>query len=107
MCLPMMSFARFPSLLGLLFFVYGVAQSISYTGALYYGLSSRKGKGTNTGIHESLVAAASVSGCLLGGIVAQKVALVAPFLLVAGLASASLVATCFVWARRPEREALV
>lgn len=103
LCLPLMAFARFPYLIGLLFFIYGVGQSISYTGALYYGLSSRKGKGTNTGIHESLVAAASVSGCLLGGIVAQKIALVAPFVLTAALAGLSVAATCYVWVTRPER----
>lgn len=104
-CSPVMSSLRSPAMIGSLFFAFGMAQSVAYTGALYYGLSSRKGKGTNTGIHESLVAAAGVSGCLLGGIVAQKIAVYAPFVLLAGLASICVLASAFTWARRPERAA--
>lgn len=104
-CSPALSSLRSPGMIGALFFMFGMAQSVAYTGALYYGLSSRKGKGTNTGIHESLVAAAGVSGCLLGGIAAQKITVYAPFVLLAGLAFICLVATAFIWARRPERAA--
>jgi predicted MFS family arabinose efflux permease len=102
-CSPALSFARTPAVIAALFFAFGMAVSIAYTGALYYGLSSRKGKGTNTGIHEALVAGAAVSGCLLGGIAAQKIALVAPFVLLAGLLAASLIATVAIWARKSAR----
>lgn len=104
-CTPVMAFARVPGLVAAIFFAFGMALSISYSGALYYSLSSRKGKGTNTGIHESLVAAAGVSACLLGGIAAQKVGLSAPFGLLAILAGLSLVASGVVWARRPAEAA--
>lgn len=97
---PMLAFARSPLVIGALFFGYGMAQAIAYTGALYYGLSSRKGKGTNTGIHESLVAAAGVSGCLIGGIAAQRIGPTAPFILMAGLAGVAIVATGAIWARQ-------
>jgi predicted MFS family arabinose efflux permease len=97
---PVLAFFRSPFAIGALFFGYGLAQSISYTGALYYGLSSRKGKGTNTGIHETLVAAGSVSGCLLGGIAAQRIGATAPFILMASLAGMALVATGATWARQ-------
>lgn len=99
-CSPVFGSIRLPGVIGALFFVYGMAQSISYTGALYYGLSSRKGKGTNTGIHETLVAAGSVSGCLIGGIVAQKISLMAPWVVLAGLAGVSMIATGVIWARQ-------
>lgn len=104
LAVPMLAFARSPFAIGALFFGYGFAQSISYTGALYYGLSSRKGKGTNTGIHETLVAAGSVSGCLLGGIAAQRIGAAAPFILMAGLAGIALMATGVIWARRSKSE---
>lgn len=106
-CSPILAGLRSPAVIGGLFLVFGVAQSVAYTGALYYGLSSRKGKGTNTGIHESLVAAACVSGCLLGGVVAQKTDVYSPFVLTAGLAAACLLATWWLWARRQERPASV
>lgn len=93
----------FAIILGVCFFGFGMAQSIAYAGALYYGLSSRKGKGTNTGIHESLVAAGCVSGCLFGGLAAQWNA-IAPFVLLAGLAGVALVVTPVIWARRPVSE---
>ena len=92
-CALGVAFSRSPIVLGTLFFGFGIAQSIAYTGALYYGLSSRKGRGNNTGIHEALVAIGCVSGCLLGGMVAQHIAPVAPFVLLAGLAATALVIT--------------
>lgn len=102
---PVMSFMRFPVTIGAFFFAFGVAQSITYTGALYYSLSSREGKGRNTGIHEAIVAGAAASGCLFGGIAAQRIDAYAPFVLLAGLAAACLLTTCVVWARRRERVA--
>lgn len=98
---PAMSFLRIPAMIGGLFFAFGAAQSITYTGALYYGLSDSKRKGANTGIHEAIVAGAAASGCLFGGIAAQKIDAYAPFVLLGGLALVCLIATCFVWARRP------
>ena len=99
-CSPMLASAVSPALMAALFFGFGIAQSVTYAGALYYGLSSRKGKGTNTGIHEALVAAACVSGCLLGGTAAQHFGLVAPFALLAGLTMLSLIATTAIWVRQ-------
>lgn len=100
-CSPAFAAMREPSLIGALFFVYGMAQSICYTGALYYGLSSRKGKGTNTGIHEALVSSGCVLGCLIGGIVAQNISIVAPFVVLAGVAGVGVVTTAAVWASKP------
>jgi predicted MFS family arabinose efflux permease len=99
-CSPVLSAVRSPGMIGALLFGFGVAQSVAYTGALYYGLSSRKGKGANTGIHEALVAAGCVTGCLLGGIVAQEFGLVAPFAMIGGLATLSVIATGVIWARQ-------
>lgn len=99
-CSPILLFARSAAVIGVLFFLFGMAQSVAYTGALYYGLSSRRGKGTNTGIHETLVAAGSVSGCLLGGVFAQRFGAAAPFTTLAVMAAAALVATAVIWARR-------
>ena len=90
---------RSPALIGAAFFAFGVAQSITYTAALYYGLSARANRGKNTGIHEGLVAGGSISGCLLGGIVAQSIALTAPFVLLACLAGACVIATAVI--RKP------
>lgn len=99
-CSPLLSFARLPFVIGALFFVFGMAQSVSYAGALYYGLSSRRGKGTNTGIHEALVASASVLGCLLGGLSAQRFGVAAPFASTAALSAAAIIASSVIWARR-------
>jgi hypothetical protein len=99
-CSPAFAYMQAPFVVGALFFVFGMAQSITYTGALYYGLSSRKGKGTNTGIHEALVSSGCVSGCLIGGIVAEKISIVAPWVVLAGLAGVSMIATGVIWARQ-------
>jgi len=98
---PVLSSLRMPIVIACLFFAFGIAQSVTYTGALYYGLSSRKKKGANTGIHEAIVAGAAASGCLFGGIAAQKTSAYAPFVLLAAIALVALVLTCLVWARRP------
>ena len=104
-CSPVLAFARSVVVIGVLFFLFGMAQSVAYTGALYYGLSSRKGKGANTGLHEALVAAGSVSGCLLGGLAAQRFGVAAPFTTLAVVAAAALLATAVIWARRQARVA--
>ncbi|MGQ9456543.1 MAG: MFS transporter [Armatimonadota bacterium] len=69
---------RIPPLFALTFFAFGIAQSIVYTAALYYSISGTGKRGKNTGIHESLVAAGGISGCLIGGLVADKIGLAAP-----------------------------
>lgn len=97
-------FSSSPYILSALFFGFGVAHSVAYTGALYYGLSSRKGRGMNTGIHEGLVAAGSVLGCLLGGIVAQHIAMIAPFVLLSALAGCCIPVSAVLWAKRQVRE---
>ena len=79
-------------LLGSCFFAVGFALSVAYSGALYYGLSSRKDRGRNTGIHETLVSAGYATGSLIGGFVAQFVAPRAPYLVLAFFAAA-----CMVW----------
>jgi len=105
-CAGSVLWVRSPMLLGGAFFGFGAAQSVVYTSALYYGLSGRKDRGRNTGIHESLVAAGGITGCLLGGIVGQEIALVAPFGVLAGLAGLCLLVTIAVWRlRRPGRNA--
>ena len=92
-CAGSVLWVRSPVALGGAFFGFGVAQSVVYTSALYYGLSGCKERGKSAGIHESRVAAGGVSGCLLGGIGAQSITLVAPFALLAGLAGLCVVAT--------------
>ena len=91
-----------PVLLGSCFLAIGFALSVAYSGALYYSLSSRKDRGRNTGIHETLVSAGYTTGSLIGGFAAQFVAPRAPYLVLAFLAAA-----CMVWTvsltHRPKR----
>lgn len=89
-----------PVLLGAAFFGVGASQSIAYTAALYHGLSARRSLGRNTGIHESLVAAGNISGSLLGGLAASLIAPRAPYVLIALLASVSLISTAALSTRR-------
>jgi MFS family permease len=90
-----------PIILGAAFLAVGGSLAIAYTAALYHGLSSRKDRGRNTGIHEALVAAGGISGCLIGGLVAQRISLTAPYHLLAGLAGSCLVVSAVLWRRRP------
>ncbi len=83
----------------LAFFAFGLSQGIVYTAALYYGLSADGARGRNAGVHESLVAAGGISGCLLGGIAAQKVGLVAPVVLLSVLSCFALTAVLFFGSR--------
>jgi len=91
--------AASPFPLGAAFFCMGLSLSVAYTTALYHGLSNRTARGRNTGIHEGIVAAGGISGSLLGGIVAEEVSLRAPFILVAFLAGAILLATILLRSR--------
>lgn len=91
-----------PVLIGAAAFVLGTALSVAYTAALYHGLAARKSKGRNAGLHEALVAAGSIAGCLLGGLAAQHISLRAPYVLIALAAIACLVTTAVVYRNRPE-----
>lgn len=53
------------------FAIIGVAFGVANTSALYHGLSGRRERGKNTGIHEALVSAANIAGCLIGGLLAK------------------------------------
>ncbi|OFX15317.1 MAG: hypothetical protein A2Z18_08065 [Armatimonadetes bacterium RBG_16_58_9] len=88
-----------PAMFGACFFVVGFALSIAYSGALYYGLSSRAARGRNTGIHESLVAIASTLGSLLGGVASQFISPRAPYVLLAVMAASCLVLSGTVFRR--------
>ena len=85
--------ASSPVILGPAFFGIGVSLSVAYTAALYHGLSSRVDKGKNAGIHEAVVAAAGITGSLLGGVLAQVVSPRAPYVALGCLAAACLVTT--------------
>lgn len=99
MCALVIVFSASPLVLGTAFFGYGVAMTVAYTAALYHGLSGRKDRGRNTGIHESLVAAGNIAGCLIGGLVADKISLAAPYVVVACLAGLCLITTGVLWRR--------
>ena len=104
-CSPVLAMIRSAVVIGSLFFLLGVAQSIAYTGALYYGLCTREGKGNNTGIHETIVAVGCVSGCLLGGLTAQRFGIAAPFATLAIVAAMALVVSGVLWGRKPVKRA--
>ncbi|MDH7602222.1 MAG: MFS transporter [Armatimonadota bacterium] len=86
----------------LAFFAFGFSQSVVYTAALYYGLSAAGNRGRNAGVHESLVAAGGISGCLLGGIAAQQIGLAAPLVLLAVLSGLALVLVLFLGFQRKQ-----
>ncbi len=83
--------ASHPGILGSAFFFIGASLGITYPAALYHGMSARKKLGKNAGIHESLIAAGNIFGCLFGGIVAQRISDRAPYFLIAIVALASLI----------------
>jgi hypothetical protein len=60
------AFASSPVVFGAAFFLIGASITVPYTAALYYGISGEK-RGKNAGIHEGIVAAGGVIGCLTGG----------------------------------------
>ena len=95
--------ASSPALLGACFLAVGFALSVAYSGALYYGLSSRTSRGRNTGIHESLVSAGYTVGSLLGGIAAQFASPRAPYVVLACLAAACVVWTLYLSRTRPPK----
>jgi predicted MFS family arabinose efflux permease len=97
-CALVVSFASNPILIGASFFAIGSSLGITYAAALYHGISARKAMGKNTGIHESLIAAGNILGCLLGGFAAQEISPRAPYILLACLAVVSLI-TAFIASR--------
>ena len=97
--------ASSPVLLGACFLAAGIALSVIYAGALYYGLCSRKERGRNAGTHEFLVAAAYVAGSLLSGLLAQYVSPRAPYVLLACLAAVCMVTAFFLTRTRPPKRA--
>ena len=79
------------------FFVVGIVLALANTASLYHGLSGRKQRGKNTGIHESLIAGGVVVECLIGGVLAQIFSPRAPFALFSALSALSLVATITIY----------
>jgi hypothetical protein len=76
------------------FFCMGCTMGIVYTGALYYGMASRKALGKNAGFHESIIALGNILGCLLGGLSAQfSGSLRMPYYLLCALAILCLLAS--------------
>jgi MFS family permease len=84
------------------FFGIGGALGVGYSAALYHGLSSRKNRGKNTGIHEAIVSAAGLASCLLGGWAADRYSLRAPYIMFSVLAAACLITTAVLALRRHE-----
>jgi len=74
----------------------GATLGIAYTSAMYHGLSGRLKMGKNSGIHESLVSLANITGCLIGGVLAQAFTPRAPFVFFCVLVAFGLVATAAV-----------
>jgi MFS family permease len=90
-------------LFGAAFLVLGVGIGITYSAALYYGLQARLEMGKNTGIHESMIAVASVVGNLVGGATAQAFSLRTPYLVLAALSGAALAVSLAFWTLRNKR----
>lgn len=82
-----------PAILCIAFLALGCAQSVTYTAALYHGLSARRDRGKNTGLHEGIVASGGITGSLIGGVVAQWISPRAPYIALGCMAAACLVTT--------------
>ncbi len=82
---------------GAAFLVIGTAVGITYSAALYYSLQSRSEMGKNTGIHESMIAVASIAGNLAGGATAQAFSLRMPYVVTAALGGAAMVVSFVYW----------
>ncbi len=77
--------------------VIGTGVGVTYSAALYYSLQSRSEMGKNTGIHESMIAVASIAGNLAGGATAQMFTLRTPYTVTAVLSGVALVVTVLYW----------
>lgn len=93
-----------PFVLGVAFFALGFAQSIAYTSALYQGLAARRNRGRSTGIHEGIVASGGITGSMVGGVIAQWLSPRAPYVALACVAAACLVATVVIVCRSAKQQ---
>jgi MFS family permease len=105
LCAIVISITSVPVVFESAFVILGIVISVAYTAALYHGMSARKALGKNTGIHESLIAAGNISGCLIGGIAARMThSLRAPYVAFACMAGAcvaiAIVISCKTLIRR-------
>ncbi|MFH1007885.1 MAG: MFS transporter [Candidatus Latescibacterota bacterium] len=73
--------ATSPYLLGAAFALFGLTMAMTYHSSLYYSVYVQEKKGRNTGFHESILACGGVVGAFLGGWVAGRYGLKAPYLL--------------------------
>jgi MFS family permease len=63
------------------FALLGAAQAMTYYASLFCSVYAQDRKGAKAGLHESVLATGTVFGALLGGLVAQRFGLRAPYLL--------------------------
>lgn len=84
-------FASSKLILGGAMLLLGLASGVSCTGALYYGMQSRSKMGSSTGIYESLIAAAFITGSFFGGLTAQKLSIRSPYMMFAIMSAFSAV----------------
>ncbi len=89
-----------PMALLLSMLLYGAGNSVTYFSSLYYGMVFRTVRGRNTAIHESTIGGGFLCGAFVGGLVAERWGLSAPYPLCAGI---TLVATS-LWAIAARRE---
>ncbi len=80
-----------PYLLGAAFGLFGLSLAMTYHGSLYYSVYVQEKKGRNTGLHESILASGGVLGACLGGWIAGRFGLKAPYLLCFGLITCAMV----------------
>ena len=89
-----------PMLFALAFMLIGLSTSMTYYSSLYYALHLIKKKGRGTGIHESIVASATLSGPFLGGIAAYHTNLRTPYLLCLAVMFTAFIAELFLTRRK-------
>jgi MFS family permease len=81
-----------PYLLGAAFGLFGLSMAMTYHSSLYYSVYVQEKKGRNTGLHESILASGGVLGACLGGWIAGRFGLKAPYLLCMGLITCAMAA---------------
>lgn len=89
-----------PMLFALAFILIGLSTSMTYYSSLYYALHLITKKGRGTGIHESIVASATLSGPFLGGIAAHHTNLRTPYLLCLAVMFMALIAELILIKKR-------
>ncbi|RKY71814.1 MAG: hypothetical protein DRP97_01510 [Candidatus Latescibacterota bacterium] len=80
-----------PWLLSAAFALFGLSMAMTYHGSLYYSVYVQEKKGRNTGLHEGILASGGVLGACLGGWIAGRFGLKAPYLLCFGLITCAMV----------------